>query len=121
MPSTDLASLLDRLRSWDAQRQGFPGEHWLAFAAGLYLLARPRRSTAARLASLVAGAGLVARSLSGRDGAIARLEERARERADAGYVEVAAPWPYDRRVRVSTPHRVSRRTAGAARDPAVPA
>ena len=54
------------------------------------------------MASVVAGAALVARALSGRDGAVAMwrrvaLRDSARER----FVDVAVPWPYDERVRVA--------------------
>ena len=43
-----------------------------------------------------------------RDGAIAALERRAGHDDDTGFAEVAAPWPYDQRVRVSKPRRVRR-------------
>jgi hypothetical protein len=107
MNDTD-RSRLDRLREFDARRAGFPGEHWLAFGLGLVLLLRQRRSTAGRLLSIGAGALLVARSLSGRDGPLAALERRAPSNDDTGFAEVAAPWPYDQRVRVSKPRRVRR-------------
>ncbi len=101
MNDTDDSSPLRRLQRWDAQRPGVPGEHWLAFALGIYLLVRRRHGPAARLASLAVGMFFVGRALSGRDGAIAVLQEQARRAANDGFVDVAAPWPYDERVRVS--------------------
>jgi hypothetical protein len=106
-------SLLAALRDFDEARPSLPGEHWTAFGLGLYLLLRRRRTSAGRLASMVAGATLVARALSGRDGAIAVLR-RTRERdAEDEVVDVAMPWPYDERVRVvrngSSEERLRRR------------
>jgi len=94
-------SLFDRLVAFDTQREGLPGEHWLAFGLGLYLLLRERESVAVRCAAMAAGALLVLRALSGRDGAIATLQSHAQPGDDAGFAEIAAPWPYDQRVRVS--------------------
>jgi hypothetical protein len=107
MKDTD-PSLIDRLREFDAQRESVPGEHWLAFAFGLYLLLRRRRSAAGRWLSIAAGALFVIRAVSGRDGAIAALERRSRQDDDTGFAEIAAPWPYDQRVRVSRPRRIRR-------------
>jgi len=101
-------SLIDRLLELDAQRESLPGEHWLAFGLGLYLLLRRRRSVAGRLVSITAGALFVARALTGRDGAIAALERHGGRDDDTGFAEIAAPWPYDQRVRVSKPRRVRR-------------
>ena len=94
-------SLVDRLVEFDAQRESLPGEHWLAFGLGLYLLLRQRRSGAGRWASIAAGALLVLRAVSGRDGAIAAWQRRAQAGDDTGFAEIAAPWPHDQRVRVS--------------------
>ena len=66
-----LTSRIERLREWDQRRPSFPGEHGLAAAVGLLLLLRPRRSVTGRLASSVAGALLLMRALSGRDGPLA--------------------------------------------------
>ena len=101
-------SLIDRLLAFDAQRESLPGEHWLAFGLGLYLLLRRRRSVAGRLLSLAAGALFVTRALTGRDGPLAAIERRSGQDDDTGFAEVAAPWPYDQRVRVSKPRRVRR-------------
>jgi hypothetical protein len=93
-------SLLAALRDFDEARPSLPGEHWTAFGLGLYLLLRRRRTSAGRLASTLAGATLVARALSGRDGAIAVLRRtRVRDEEDE-VVDVAMPWPYEERVRV---------------------
>lgn len=106
-------SLLDQLKRFDDERPSVPGEHWLTFAAGLYLLLRPNRTSVGKLASVAGGGLLVARALSGRDGLLALLRNQPdAAAAPAPYVEVAAPWPYDRRVTVSTPTRV-RRGSGA--------
>jgi hypothetical protein len=69
-------SLIDRLVAFDAQRESLPGEHWLAFGLGVYLLLRHRQSVAGRLVSMAAGALFIVRALTGRDGAIAALERR---------------------------------------------
>jgi len=97
---------LERLRRWDERRPSLPGEHWLTGALGLYLLLRPRRSAFGRLASGAAGALLITRALTGRDGAIAALKRLPDERNEAPeYFDVAAPWPYTRRVRITVPRR----------------
>ncbi|HSC64514.1 MAG TPA: hypothetical protein VLD35_12815 [Caldimonas sp.] len=101
-------SLIDRLVELDAQRESLPGEHWLAFALGVYLILRRRRSAAGRLLSVAAGALFVTRALTGRDGPLAALERRFLHDDDTGFAEVAAPWPHDQRVRVSKPRRVRR-------------
>ena len=63
-------SLFRRGKRADAARPGFPGEHWLAMAAGLALFLYARRSRSALVRSLVrtAASGLMARAASGRDG-----------------------------------------------------
>ena len=101
-------SPIDRLLAFDAQRDSLPGEHWLGFGLGAYLLLRRRRSVTGRLLSLAAGAVFVARALTGRDGPLAALDRRPLQDDDTGFAEVAAPWPYDQRLRVSTPRRVRR-------------
>ena len=101
-------SLIDRLLEFDAQRDSLPGEHWLTLGLGLYLLLRHRRSRSGRLVSMAAGALFVTRALTGRDGALAALDRRSRQDDDTGFAEIAAPWPYDQRVRVSKPRRVRR-------------
>ncbi|HZY17409.1 MAG TPA: hypothetical protein VFE82_02955 [Ramlibacter sp.] len=61
---------LQRLRQYDEQRPGFPGEHWLALAAGLglWMVTRRHPSFLLRTAGLTAGTALVGRAASGRDG-----------------------------------------------------
>ena len=106
MDDLALASAIERLRRWDERRPSLPGEHWITAAAGVYLLLARRSSVTARLLSAAAGAALIARALSGRDGPLAALNGLpGSEEEPSGYVEVAAPWPYSRRIRVSTPRR----------------
>ena len=104
------SSLFERLMRFDDERPGLPGEHWLALGAGLWLLTRPGESTLGRLASLAAGAALVYRAASGRDG-LARLLLRTNpmrrwldrpgtRRLHQRHIDLAAPWPAARRVRV---------------------
>lgn len=96
------ASTLQRLRRFDQGRHSLPGEHWAAFALGLYFLQHRSGSALGRAASVVAGAALIARALSGRDGAVAMYRRVAlRDAASERFVDVAAPWPYKERVRVA--------------------
>ena len=53
---------IDRLRRVDEQRPSFPGEHWLVATAGMWLLRRKG------LLSKAAGAAMLYRAASGRDG-----------------------------------------------------
>jgi hypothetical protein len=94
-------SSLARLRELDRRRHSWPGEHWIAFAAGLYLLQRSRPTRLGRLASVATGVALVARALSGRDGAIALLRRPERPRV-GGSVDVAASWPFEDRTRIAS-------------------
>ena len=96
-------SILEQLARWDEQRPSLPGEHWLSFGLGLYLVLRHSDTPVARLASAAAGTFFIARALSGRDGALAVLSRYARSGGDDGFVEVAAPWPYHQRIRISRP------------------
>jgi hypothetical protein len=114
-PDASGASAFQRLRRFDHGRHSLPGEHWATFALGLYFLQHRPASALGRVASVVAGVALVARALSGRDGAVAMwrrvaLRDSARER----FVDVAAPWPYDERVRVA-PAEPAERAESAAR------
>ena len=63
-------NVLQQVRAYDAQRPGFPGEHWLALAAGVgvWMASRAHPSLAVRTAGLAASSALVARAASGRDG-----------------------------------------------------
>jgi hypothetical protein len=101
---------LGRLRRHDDERPGIPGEHWYALAAGLWLLTRGQGSMWLRTASLLAGLALVARAASGREG-VARLLPSTRPRRRSAdrlgrprpyerYIDIAAPWPDAKRVRV---------------------
>lgn len=78
-PSDDMrpASLLRRVRNYDRQRAGVPGEHWMTAAAGAWLLraAARRRSVAGGLLFAAAGIALLVRAASGRDG-LAALRQR---------------------------------------------
>ena len=53
---------IDRLRQADQQRASLPGEHWLVATAGMWFLRRKG------LLGKVAGAALLYRAASGRDG-----------------------------------------------------
>jgi hypothetical protein len=106
-PARD-GSLLAALRGFDEARPSLPGEHWTAFGLGLYLLLRRRRTSAGRLASIVAGAMLVARALSGRDGAIAVLR-RTQMRGAEGRTRRCRHALAIRRTRSCRPERVERR------------
>jgi hypothetical protein len=66
-------SVLTRLQRFDEQRPGIPGEHWLALAAGIWLLTRRSRSGLGRLASVAGGVALLVRAASGRDGLLGTL------------------------------------------------
>lgn len=61
--------LLRKLKQFDESRTSLPGEHWLAFAAGLGLWIATRRhpSVAVRVVASLAGTLLVARAASGRE------------------------------------------------------
>ena len=61
-------NLLDKIKQYDDQRAGMPGEHWLVLAGGvaLWLSTRRHPSFAVRLLGSVAGTALVARAATGR-------------------------------------------------------
>ena len=105
-------NLLKRLKRFDDQRPSLPGEHWMALGAGLWLLGHRGDSAWGRLVSVAIGAGLVYRAATGRDGLMGRLLEsgplrslrdrrQARRRPNERFLDIAAPWPYQKRVRVS--------------------
>jgi uncharacterized membrane protein len=62
-------TLLHKLKRYDDSRESLPGEHWLAFAAGLGLWVATRKhpSVAVRVLASVMGTLLVARAATGRD------------------------------------------------------
>jgi hypothetical protein len=102
---------LGRLKRHDDERAGFPGEHWYALAAGLWLMTRGRSSALVRTASLLAGLALVARAASGHGGLVQLLpsshprrraaDRHGRARPHERHIDIAASSPYARRVRVA--------------------
>jgi hypothetical protein len=65
-------SWFERLKQLDDERPSAPGEHWITLLAGIWLLTRGGGSSLGRAARIAAGAALVWRAASGRDG-LARL------------------------------------------------
>ena len=65
-----LLQKIDDARQWDAQRPGFPGEHWLVLGAGLVALraAGRSRSLVGRMLGRAVGGALIARAATGRQG-----------------------------------------------------
>lgn len=63
-------STLRRMKDFDAAREGVPGEHWITLGAALatWLLTRSHPSSLVRTTGMLAGAALVGRAASGRDG-----------------------------------------------------
>ena len=61
--------LLEKVKHFDESRPSLPGEHWLAFAAGLGLWVATRRHPSApvRVLASLAGTLLVARAATGRE------------------------------------------------------
>ncbi|MEO7338471.1 MAG: hypothetical protein ABIV63_18000 [Caldimonas sp.] len=100
--------LIDRLMRFDDERAGFPGEHLFALSLGLWLVSRQAPTPAGRMMSALAGAGLVYRALSGRDGIMKYWDDWSRKSARANatrrpherYIDIAEPTPYSKRVRV---------------------
>lgn len=76
-------TLLERVKRLDASRPNLPGEHWLAFAAGvgLWIATRRHPSAGVRVLASLAGTLLVARAASGREvpPMLARLPFAGRE------------------------------------------
>lgn len=62
-------TLLHKLKRYDDSRDSLPGEHWLAFAAGLglWIATRKHPSVGVRVLASVVGTLLVARAATGRD------------------------------------------------------
>jgi uncharacterized membrane protein len=67
---------LDNLKALDDRRASIPGEHWLAFGAGVLLFVTAgRRSTGVgQVLSILAGTAMIVRATSGRDGVIQRAQ-----------------------------------------------
>jgi hypothetical protein len=65
-----------QLQRWDQRRDSVPGEHWAAVGTGLTVLrwGLKRRSPVLKLVGCAAGAAMMVRGLSGRDGALAKLK-----------------------------------------------
>lgn len=85
------SQLLNRLKRFDEERSNFPGEHWVALAAGLGLWVATRKhpSGAVRLLAGIAGGVLVARAASGR-----QIPPRLRKMIPyAGWEPGASPLP----------------------------
>ena len=61
--------LLRKLKRFDDSRPNLPGEHWLAFAAGvgLWIATRRHPSMLVRVLASLAGTLLVARAATGRE------------------------------------------------------
>jgi hypothetical protein len=106
--SDDKTTLLTRLQRLDEARPSLPAEHWMVLGLGAWMLLRRRDSVLGRLASMAVGGALVWRAMSGRDGIAKRLrtDSAAFQPTQPGepFHDVAAPWPYDERTRVSEPH-----------------
>jgi hypothetical protein len=62
-------TLLEKVKRYDETRPGIPGEHWLAFAAGvgLWIATRRHPSVAVRVTASLLGTLLVARAATGHD------------------------------------------------------
>ena len=75
-----MRQLLNKLREFDRSRTSFPGEHLIVAAVGASMLGSARRHTGiGRALALLAGAALLARAGSGRDG-LARLRQLRQRR-----------------------------------------
>lgn len=63
-------STLERIKRYDDERPGFPGEHWIVLAAGVgaWLATRRHPSVVVQTLGALAGTLLVARAASGREG-----------------------------------------------------
>lgn len=102
-----LMSPLERLRRFDDERSSLPGEHWMTLGMGLWLMTRPATTVVGRLAAVAAGAALVLRAASGRDGFAARLGwdglsggSHDRRFTQPRRIDLSSPWPQPQRVRV---------------------
>ena len=73
-------STLQKIKRLDDQRPSFPGEHWLTLGAGLLLMSRAgkSRSLLGRMAGRAAGAALIGRAASGRDGFVKQIASMLR-------------------------------------------
>lgn len=76
-----MLNALHAVRRLDRNRPSLPGEHWATFAIGLRYLLRQRRGALGSVGSKALGLALIARALTGRDGAIAMLRRPPRPRS----------------------------------------
>ena len=98
--------LLTLLKDFDRQRPAVPGEHFIKLGLGVLMLR-------GGLVSKMIGGALIYRAFTGKDGLAQMLRgDRAApstpsdaQRRGEGFVEVAAPWPYEERVKVTEPSR----------------
>ncbi|NGM87489.1 hypothetical protein G5B35_09230 [Parapusillimonas sp. SGNA-6] len=74
-------TLIQSIRKRDAERDDFPGEHWIVLAVGTLFLYASRRSRSmlGRSVMTALGTALIGRAASGRGG-IARLGTALRHR-----------------------------------------
>jgi hypothetical protein len=100
------AGLFTLLQDFDRNRPAVPGENLIKLGLGAAMLR-------GGLVSKVIGATLIYRAFQGKNGLTQILKGERRHQmaandADAGYrrgdgyVEVAAPWPYEERVKVAS-------------------
>lgn len=75
LPPPEQASTLEQIRRIDAQRDSFPGEHWIVLGAGLAIWVASSKSPSfvLRTLGLIAATALVGRAASGRDGLVKLL------------------------------------------------
>ena len=99
------AGLFALLQDFDRKRPALPGENLIKLGLGAAMLR-------GGVVSKIIGATLIYRAFQGKDGLtqilkgergtrFAANDSRFRERRGEGYVEVAAPWPYEERVKVT--------------------
>jgi hypothetical protein len=66
----DAVTTLKKIKRYDDERPGFPGEHWIVLGAGvgLWLATRRHRSAVVQTLGVLGATALAARAASGRDG-----------------------------------------------------
>lgn len=75
LPPPEQETALEKIKRIDAQREGFPGEHWIVLGAGLAIWVASSKSPSflLRTLGLIAATALVGRAASGRDGLVKLL------------------------------------------------